>query len=1180
MKKILSITLSFIMIVSMIISMPFAGAINKKNISNMVEWTQENEFTYDGEIHSRFVSLKDDELLLVEGQDYEIAYYIYNGEEFEGIEITPYEIGDYSVVVKGIGDYTGEAENEFSIVADTSGWGVKAEYSGILNYVDTEGTTSAEVSKNSIVWLKEESAGSSAWYGFDNQSSEQFRQGSRFWTRWLNESDDSQDYQAYYNKLDDNYKNSIKDGKLWIFLTGVTDPDGNDYTDLSDPLSYYVQIGEDWDKNDLCAVFIGDNKDEEINISFDENWKSPENNGNFAKMELEHFSAYAVFQKSEQTSSVSIRKNEGAFAKDAPIATLRIDNSKINTENVQLTQFINQSVSIRFELDEAGHIYANDCPVKPGYYLYGSFSLRFEDAVILPDNSRTALEVMFNNVTVIGKQNNSTYTDKLFFAYITGSVDDPISFCPQSVEQLKHVGMRADVRIRVPDAAQGDTFMFASRSINVSREGNFNFSGIIDSAINYNYSESVEPVSGIAAGSDIYLTQDSMFMQKQGSSPTGYGYRFVATGGPKDTYQNGFATVVDAQDGFYFRVWSSAGNSIIPIEIYLLSSDTSFVLETTACEGGSISLWADGTADSQSSALLPGGSNGNSKSYSVPDGKTVTVVIKPDDGYVLDKLTLNSVEVQPTRTNYEADGETIASYEYDIPVSVDRSVCASFKHAHSFSYTVDSENFCIIANCTEANCPLTDSRIIVQGAVPEHKVYADYLSINATVSGKDELVAATEGAATVSLSYRTADGAQDFGENAPNGYETYSAVITINDSNNSYTVSRDYSFSKKYLSPAIICQDWTYGEEPYIPHLALFSNPEYALTVYSYKEKGAPDSEYTTDIPVNAGVYTLRAVRPESRNYLEGISYSEISVHQAECVYTVPTGLQATYGDRLSSVQLPEGWEWNDASQYVGNVGDNSFEATFTPADSRNYKSVSENITLSVVKKAVTITAQNKSSFKGADLLELTYLIDSELPAGDNLGIVLSTAAQKDALGVYEITVSYTDNANYDVTIVNAEYTVLEIPVYSVILGEGAVWVQGNDEALEFILERNYNDDETFANFRSIEVDNKAVDTAFYDAVSGSVNISLKTSFLDTLAVGEHTMKVLFADGEAETTFTVLKAEEEPTTEPAQKSENISSFDSEKTPSTGDEVKTALLVSALCASIGAIALIKRRKDYV
>ena len=54
--------------------------------------------------------------------------------------------------------------------------------------------------------------------------------------------------------------------------------------------------------------------------------------------------------------------------------------------------------------------------------------------------------------------------------------------------------------------------------------------------------------------------------------------------------------------------------------------------------------------------------------------------------------------------------------------------------------------------------------------------------------------------------------------------------------------------------------------------------------------------------------------------------------------FTVPTGLTATFGELLSSVELPDGWEWESAgTTRVGDVGTQTHKATFTPENTNSY---------------------------------------------------------------------------------------------------------------------------------------------------------------------------------------------------------------------------------------------------
>lgn len=156
---------------------------------------------------------------------------------------------------------------------------------GVVNYISPDGTISAEVGEG-ITWLREESGGSSTWYGIDNRSGE-FKPGSRFWVRWISEGEDREEFTKYFNMLDDRTKKQIGQDHMRIFLFGVTDPDGNEYHSFSESVPLYIQLGDDFDMEDAVAMFMSDGMDESIEISFDETL-SPEGRERFAVIELKH----------------------------------------------------------------------------------------------------------------------------------------------------------------------------------------------------------------------------------------------------------------------------------------------------------------------------------------------------------------------------------------------------------------------------------------------------------------------------------------------------------------------------------------------------------------------------------------------------------------------------------------------------------------------------------------------------------------------------------------------------------------------------------------------------------------------------------------------------------------------------------------------------------------------------
>ena len=243
------------------------------------------QFVYNKKEHKADIIITDGNYSLQEGIDYNLKY-----------DDNLVDVGTKSITLEFIGDYEGLESKTctYKIIADKSSWGKIVSYNKIINYIDESGRTSAEITGNEMVWIKETSDGTSAWYAIDN-SNGIFKQGSRFWVKWLSPENNKEEFEKYYNILDEKHKKQVENNKLWIFLTGVTDPDGNEYTNLNEKIvNYYIQIGEDWDKRDIKAIFIDEYSDSVLEVSY-ENLKFPEGDAEFAKLSMNHFSPYAIY---------------------------------------------------------------------------------------------------------------------------------------------------------------------------------------------------------------------------------------------------------------------------------------------------------------------------------------------------------------------------------------------------------------------------------------------------------------------------------------------------------------------------------------------------------------------------------------------------------------------------------------------------------------------------------------------------------------------------------------------------------------------------------------------------------------------------------------------------------------------------------------------------------------------
>ena len=104
--------------------------------------------------------------------------------------------------------------------------------------------------------------------------------------------------------MDDIYKKMIEGKKIWIFQIGVIGQDGEEkYTALTaDPdtmVSVYIQVGDDWDPNNIRAIWM----DQKENLGELQVFPKEVNGEElqFAKLELEHFSTYALIFREKET---------------------------------------------------------------------------------------------------------------------------------------------------------------------------------------------------------------------------------------------------------------------------------------------------------------------------------------------------------------------------------------------------------------------------------------------------------------------------------------------------------------------------------------------------------------------------------------------------------------------------------------------------------------------------------------------------------------------------------------------------------------------------------------------------------------------------------------------------------------------------------------------------------------
>ena len=130
---------------------------------------------------------------------------------------------------------------------------------------------------------------------------------------------------------------------------------------------------------------------------------------------------------------------------------------------------------------------------------------------------------------------------------------------------------------------------------------------------------------------------------------------------------------------------------------------------------------------------------------------------------------------------------------------------------------------------------------------------------------------------------------------------------------------------------------------------------------------------------------------------------------------------------------------------------------------------------------------------------------------------------------------------------------------YKIIEGANSSWTQNSDGNLVI------KGDGEISKFRNVKVDGVVVDKKNYTVTEGSTIITFKADYLKTLSVGSHTFEIIWTDGSASTSFTIVK--------------NASDTDDKQT-KTGDDFDLTLCIALLMASLtGAVVTLDRKRKH-
>jgi len=229
----------------------------------------------------------------------------------------------------------------------------------------------------------------------------------------------------------------------------------------------------------------------------------------------------------------------------------------------------------------------------------------------------------------------------------------------------------------------------------------------------------------------------------------------------------------------------------------------------------------------------------------------------------------------------------------------------------------------------------------------------------------------------------------------------------------------------------------------------------------------------------------------------DGSEQVGVAAHEG---YSVSSGSAINAGTYLAVAALDEGWSWSDGSTNQRSI---RWSIAPVPIVATSHADIPDQThTGSPCEPAVLLRYGDAVLIEGKDY-KVSYADNVEL--GQAKAIVTG-------IGNFEGTLEI------PFSIVEASYRLVSGP-------EGPV---ERGSAAAFTFERVGDDPATFKHFTGVKLDGRKLTAAAYDAKSGSVTVTLKPAFTETLALGDHTLTVLFDDGSAEATFTVRDHGEKP----------------------------------------------------
>ena len=205
---------------------------------------------------------------------------------------------------------------------------------------------------------------------------------------------------------------------------------------------------------------------------------------------------------------------------------------------------------------------------------------------------------------------------------------------------------------------------------------------------------------------------------------------------------------------------------------------------------------------------------------------------------------------------------------------------------------------------------------------------------------------------TITITYKDNDGYES--TEVPTEAGKYEVIVTISDpnytlKNNTSTFTIAQAINDWLENPSI--EGWTYGDTAKTPNY----DAEFGDVIVEYRPENGTDADYTTEVPEEAGVYTVRFTVEGTKNYT-GLSYTTtftISPREVGVVFNNGSG---TYGGTITGTTVTlNDLVYGDNPTITITYSGNGYESTEVPTEAGTY-------TVTVTTKDPNYTLKNNTS--------------------------------------------------------------------------------------------------------------------------------------------------------------------------------------------------------------------------